>query len=166
MWFRIEIRKDGSLATCQMAEGSVRDGGNRVFYVEAEDAASAASEAVSRYKRYLERQRESVQARRVERKEAGLCVSCGEPSETRQCEQCLKRHRMVVKGTLPEGARQGKITPHIEELRLERAGRSQRYHILDEVLSAAIRMKAGIAFISWLRAERDAAEAGKVQAAE
>ena len=38
--------------------------------------------------------------------------------------------------------------------------------ILNEVLGAAVQMRAGVAFISWLRAERDAAESGKAVAAE
>lgn len=168
MWWRVECRKDGSLASCQMAEGSVREGGNRVFYVEAEDAASAASQAVARYQRYLKNQRESVQSRREERKANGLCTECGEPAPNgqRNCNPCLARHRMVVKGTLPEGARQGKVTPRVKEIRLIRAGRSQRAAILAEILEAAISMKAGVRFISWLRAERDAAESGKAVAAE
>jgi hypothetical protein len=167
-WYRIEIQKDGSVASCECVGPSAGDRGGRVFYIESDSETWAIASAISRYKSYLERQRESVQARRESRKSAGLCTECGQPAPDgqRNCNPCLARHRMVVMGTLPDGARQGKVTPRVEELRLVRAGRSQRANILGEVLDAALRMRAGIAFISWLRAERDAAASGEATAAE
>ena len=173
MWWRIEVRKDGGIAACTMAEASARDGGNRVFYIEADDAASAASQAVARYRRYLETQRESMAARRAERKQAGQCRDCGGPigdvvdhgRGRIRCAACVKR-MMDVRRRVIEPGKQGVMTPRVQELKLERAGRSQRATILNEILDAAIAMKAGVRFISWLRAERDAAESGKAVAAE
>lgn len=166
-WFRIEMNKDGSVAASQCVGPSSGDKGSRVFYIEAESETFAIAAAVSRYRSYLDRQRTDMANGRAARKAACLCRDCGAPVSDGmlRCRICLDHEKDVRHNDKPPGVR-GVVRPIVQELRLERAGRSQRFHIIEEILRAAIRMKAGIAFISWLRAERDAAEGGKSVAAE
>lgn len=163
MWFRIELHKDGSVASAEQVDERLKDG-RHVFYVESDSKEHACINALRQYEAYKERQRLGKQAARAKRAAAGGCTECGAPANgRRRCEACLKRDREVrYLGAAPNT--RGVVTPHVQELRLQRAGRSQRAHILSEVLEVAMSMRAGIAFISWLRAERDAAENGKVAA--
>jgi|1185.fasta_scaffold216915_2 hypothetical protein len=151
MWFRIELNKDGGISSCVQTEASQSDAGKKVYYIEADSAAEAASAAVVRYRDYLKRQSESVNSRRAERRSAGQCPRCGVPvTEGTWCADCLEHHNGIRNGRIKPG-KQGRVSPRVQEMRLVAAGRSQREAILSEILDAAIRMRAGVAFTSWLR---------------
>ena len=167
MWFRVELNKDGSVSTCTHVEARSTEAGRQVYYIEAESDTFACASAVSRYKAYIDRQRESMVERRAARKAAGLCRECQKPvgNGKLRCAECLAHERDIRYHGKPAGTR-GVVRPVVLEQRLEAAGRSQRERILQEVLDAALSMRAGLAFISWLRNQLMHARSTRVAAAE
>lgn len=80
MWFRVELHKDGSVASCETVEGKLKDG-KHVFYVEADTKAAALSKVVRQYQRSLEIGRASGRARSERLRAENKCWRCGKPRE-------------------------------------------------------------------------------------
>lgn len=95
MWFRVEIRKDGGIASCEQVSGSIGEQGSSVFYVEAESKEAAIALSAERWR---ERKRAREQALKELREKAdritGLCA-CGNPLEPfrAKCRACLDAYR-------------------------------------------------------------------------
>jgi hypothetical protein len=166
MWFRVELNRDGSVLSCREVEAQLPGEGRHVYYIDAQLKQYAIGSAQQRYERYKARQRESVQERRNKRREQSLCPECGAATSGGVwCEGCLERKRGLRAGSVKPG-KQGVIAARVQEMKLGAAGKSQRVAILEQVLDAAVSMRAGIAFISWLRGELEAARNGRAEAAE
>lgn len=76
MWFRVELHKDGSVASCEVVEGKLRDG-KHVVYVEADSKEKAVTDAVAWYKRIRDRNLATKIRLRTEKR----CVDCGAPAQ-------------------------------------------------------------------------------------
>lgn len=160
MWFRIELNKDGSVLKAEHVEARLPGAGRFVVYVDAETKELAMASAVGRYQRYLEKQRADMRARREVRKAQGRCRDCGKPGTTGYlCAGCAERQNAL--------RRRGRTGFGSVEPR-PRGVHSQREIILAEVLEQAVALRAGVAFLSWLRNELEAARSihGKAAAAE
>ncbi len=160
MWFRIEMNKDGSVLKAEHVEAKLTGGGRFVVYVDAETKESAIASAVSRYQRYLEKQRTDKKARVDARKNSGRCVDCGRPGVLGRvrCQRCAER--------LNAYRQRGRGRPHELPAPIPAGSRSQRAIILAEVMDQALALRAGVAFLSWLRNELEHARSayGKVAA--
>lgn len=85
MWFRIELHKDGSVASCAEVEGSFKDS-KHVLFVEADNKQTAIRDAARRYR---ERFRKATNERYHRQRAKGLCM-CGAPLTGKtKCEKCL-----------------------------------------------------------------------------
>jgi hypothetical protein len=90
MWFRIELHKDGSVASCTEVEGSFSGSGKSVHYVEADTKAAAIQILADKYKK----RRAAEKTRRQDKRAAGICVNC--PASTDGgplCVACRLKHR-------------------------------------------------------------------------
>lgn len=76
MWFRIELNKDNSIASCEATSGS-RNEGRAVHYVEAESKGSAIALLLSRYASNNEARRKAARTRADALRAEGLCRRCG-----------------------------------------------------------------------------------------
>lgn len=88
MWFKVEVNKDGSVATCEQVDVSLKSGVS-VVYIEAESKEKAIEKAVAyverirlKARRSYEKNREKIlaadRARRAARAKAGICSRCDE----------------------------------------------------------------------------------------
>lgn len=98
MWFRIELHKDGSVASCTEVEGSIKDS-KHVFYVEA-DSKTAALRLIAKNWREKHRRDQSIRnkARLNRLREQGRCFDCEDPAMPghRRCETDMRRHRELT----------------------------------------------------------------------
>lgn len=169
MWFRVELHKDGSVASCETVEGKLKDG-KHVFYVEAETREKALKEVVRRYQRSLDYHREYERRRRETRRANNQCSRCTEarvPGKA-MCKRHLEIARELVAAGRNSGQREKKsleerAAAHEESAKRstsasnsrsrERFGMSTPYasvcrRVLLEVLEAYDDNPAG--FRSWL----------------
>ncbi len=136
MWFRVELHKDGSVASCETVEGKLKDG-KHVFYVEAETKEKALADVVSMYRKVLERARRGANARYSKRRAANSCGACDSPPVPGKtlCEKHLRnsleiyrRARDRKRGLLPQAPRlsEEERATREESKRLEREARYKR----------------------------------------
>ncbi len=107
MIYRVEIRKDGSIASCVEVESAVKDRG-RVYYVEAEDKVRACVLA----KKSFERLAAGYLRIQAERQANGICKACGKNKAkpgVLQCQGCtesstarLRERRAITRIADPE----------------------------------------------------------------
>lgn len=177
MWFRVELHKDGSVASCAQVASSFENG-RTVRYVEA-DSPDAAIELVRRWRKSLDLQKLRVQKYKGEARQAGICVSCMHAQAVPGrvcCESCAARQRENTR-TRKNGSREiARRNSPEESLRLyeERMARGlekqkrrgantyayaqmvTRRDVLKEVLSRFDSCNA-VVFRAWLDAELSAA---------
>lgn len=106
MWFRVELHKDGSVASCETVEGKLNDG-KHVFYVEADTKEKALAHVVLMHRRHLERSRIKEAARRARRANEERCRDCHQPKVAGKtlCEEHLRRQRESQRRLREHGAR-------------------------------------------------------------
>lgn len=124
MIYRIEFKRDGSIATCVAVESHLKDGG-LVVYVEADSPERAIATAQSRFSKWREAKISQANAK-------GLCMGCwkrkreGKSPRCRCCKRRIAREiaeRRALE-VLPEEEREAaraKRTAAIRERRVERA---------------------------------------------
>lgn len=137
MIFRVEIRKDGSVASCTEVELSLQNS-KHVFYVEAKDRSDAVSRAKARF--------DSLNRSRNRAKDSGLCISCmREPRVTaNHCRPCADKQVLRARERrglehLPEPER---LAAHAARIEAKRANASEqlakaREHSSESVRSAS-----------------------------
>lgn len=76
MWFRIELHKDNSIASCVQVSDS-RNDGRAVHYIEAANKEDAIKTLLARYDLNNERRRQAVKNRTERLRAEGLCRKCG-----------------------------------------------------------------------------------------
>ncbi len=95
MWFRVELHKDGSIASCDAVETTARSGG-LVCFIDSANAAAACTAAVAWRQKYLEKKRVSTRASRARRRDIPNRCVCGGPrvdSRFKTCSHCRARVR-------------------------------------------------------------------------
>lgn len=102
MWYRIELNKDGSIATCVEVEESHRNS-RSVRYVEAVSREEACAAILLWHKNEKDRSIRNYEKRR----RAGLCYCCGAParpgmSECADCSDRKNAHKRAVRAGLTE----------------------------------------------------------------
>lgn len=86
MIYRVEFRKDGSVASCEPVESQLKNGG-LVCYVEASSAIDALAQAKKRFAAWARADEDKARA-------SGKCPRCGkrEPAEGKaHCARCTKQ---------------------------------------------------------------------------
>lgn len=96
MWYRIELNKDGSIASCEQVEGSLK-GGRYVRFFEADSSAGAVAMAALWW-----HQRTTTSARharrRADMKAKGVCTTCMvNPAavDLTECPECIAEKKRL-----------------------------------------------------------------------
>lgn len=162
MWFRVELNKDGSVASCTEAGPSFPEkGGGRIYYIEADTKESALATGLRRYKEYLESQRVAASERRKKLREHGLCRDCRNPLDPgaarsgrrARCAECARRAFEQRYRGAPVGTRG---VPRPDTITKQRA--EYRAEVFREVAAAAQRMSLK-RFRAWITEQLAIAEA-------
>lgn len=148
MWFRIELNKDGTVASCAAVESSAGEAGGGVYFIEAqapEEALRIASEA---YQVRVGRSRRRYAIRIL----SGRCPGCGGERDESfvLCERCRsrarKRSRAVRAGEHDPEARPRARTPEQMAAReLRRQGDERRRQSIAHLLQSTKRKQATLA---------------------
>jgi hypothetical protein len=106
MWFRIELHKDGSVATCDEVEGSFKDT-RTVHYVEADSKAQAINALAARWERLREENRKRQAQRYADRRASGRCYQCGDDSDGYLCSRCAARKNEARRACVEASRKRG-----------------------------------------------------------
>lgn len=145
MIYRVEFRKDGSVASCAEVESQYKSGG-LVCFIEADDKAAAIDKAKTKWEQWRTR-------RLVRLENGGLCSMCGKRPRVAsgvKCERCLglqrenkkdlhKIHRDPDAGLLIELRRQA-----IQEERRASLGKATEAALAVRVKRAEARWDLGL----------------------
>jgi len=84
MWFKVVIRRNGEVASCEHVADASEDGAS-VFFVDAANK----TEAIGLAKKLKNERKRAIVVRL---KKAGLCVDCRKPNprDTQRCKACTK----------------------------------------------------------------------------
>jgi hypothetical protein len=104
VWYRVEVRKDGSIVSCAEVEGSFAEA-KHVYYVEADSREQACSAAALRF---VAKERARKIKHYEKKKALGLCSNCGKQSRqgkafcvdcsVKQSERDRRRHKEKAAG--------------------------------------------------------------------
>lgn len=159
MWYRVELRKDGAVASCTEVEALIPEKGGRIYYIEADSKEHALKLGLARYQEYLFKQRTRKTEQRRERATVGLCRECGGPVDPDprnkrkfRCSACSKRAYNIRIG-FEEKGKQGVLSDRAKTARQPDVYLAALKH----VRAAFYRMTAR-AFREWLISEIDRLE--------
>lgn len=96
MWYKVQLRKDGSIASCDLVSDSIVSG-NGVFFVEADSPARACICAKKLWVEKYDTGRAKIRDRQKKRRESGICRQCSAPvlvPGNTACVDCQEKKRI------------------------------------------------------------------------